>query len=199
MSSPMTAASTIGSSTNCACRAVDWHSRSADSQPGWRADPGAAAQPARRSMCWGVRRRVVVAVLAPRMLLGAPVFWYAPCRWRRRAAFGTLLVFGLARSGELAARASAADRDRGRRRLVGTDQLRPEHQPGRPVAGMLFWLMGDLADADRPGLPFIVLAAFVSTSRARDLNIATQGCCRRPRSALNTDRLRPSCTSSVPC
>ena len=139
----------------------------------------------------GVSGGASTAVLSA-MLLGAPVFWYAPAAGAG-ALLSTLLVFGLARSGE----------DWRSERLLLTGIVVAAGwsalisfvlsiSPAARLPGMLFWLMGDLADADRPGLPLVVLGAALlyCLLRARDLNIATQGLLQAAALGVNTGRLR---------
>ena len=64
--------------------------------------------------------------------------------------------------------------------------------PAGRLPGMLFWLMGDLADAHRPLPPLTLLACGLGLAmlRARDLNIATQGLLQAAALGINTRRLR---------
>jgi len=64
--------------------------------------------------------------------------------------------------------------------------------PATQLPGMLFWLMGDLGDATRPGLPLVLLAIglLLAVLRARDLNIATQGLLQAAALGVDTRRLR---------
>jgi iron complex transport system permease protein len=57
---------------------------------------------------------------------------------------------------------------------------------------MLFWLMGDLADATEPGLPLLILATGLTLAllRARDLNIAALGMLQAAALGVDTGRLR---------
>jgi len=64
--------------------------------------------------------------------------------------------------------------------------------PTTQLPGMLFWLMGDLGDATRPGLPLLLLTIglLLAMLRARDLNIATQGLLQAAALGVDTRRLR---------
>jgi iron complex transport system permease protein len=139
----------------------------------------------------GVSGGASTAVLTA-MLLAAPAAWYAPAA-AAGALLSTLLVFGLARSGD----------DWRSERLLLTGIVVAAGwsalisfvlsiSPATHLPGMLFWLMGDLADADRPGLPFAVLgtALLYCLLRARDLNIATQGLLQAAALGVDTGRLR---------
>ena len=64
--------------------------------------------------------------------------------------------------------------------------------PVTHLPGMLFWLMGDLADATEPAIPLILLGGGLALAlvRARDLNIATQGLLQAAALGVDTRRLR---------
>ncbi len=139
----------------------------------------------------GVSGGASIAVLIA-MLVALPAAWYAPVATVGALA-STLLVFGLTHHG---------------------DDWRSEHllltgvvvaagwsalisfvlsiSPATHLPGMLFWLMGDLADATRPGLAWAVLAIglLLSLLRARDLNIATHGMLQAAALGVDTQRLR---------
>ena len=64
--------------------------------------------------------------------------------------------------------------------------------PASQLPGMLFWLMGDLADADAPGIPLTLLAGGLGLAflRARDLNIVIPGLLQAAALGVDTRRLR---------
>ena len=139
----------------------------------------------------GVSGGAAAAVLTS-MLIGLPALWHTPA-----AAVGalssTLLVFGLTRSGD--------DWRSDRLLLTGVVVAAGwsalisfvlSVSPAAKLPGMLFWLMGDLADADRPAVPLSLLAIGLALAflRARDLNIATQGLLQAAALGIDTDRLR---------
>ena len=139
----------------------------------------------------GVSGGASAAVLAV-MLLAVPGHWHTPAALAG-ALLSTLLVFGLAHSGD----------DWRSERLLLTGIVVAAGwsalisfvlsiSPATQLPGMLFWLMGDLADATEPLLPLAVLAAglLLSLARARDLNIATQGLLQAAALGVDTRRLR---------
>jgi iron complex transport system permease protein len=139
----------------------------------------------------GVSGGAASAVLIA-MLLSLPVHWHTP------AAFGgallsTLLVFGITRHGD--------DWRSDRLLLTGVVVAAGwsalisfvlSVSPASRLPGMLFWLMGDLADATEPTVPLALLAAGVALAliRARDLNIATRGLLQAAALGVDTRRLR---------
>jgi iron complex transport system permease protein len=139
----------------------------------------------------GISGGAAAAVLTA-MLLALPGLWYTPAA-AAGALLSTLLVFGLARGGDdwrsdrllLTGIVVAA----GWSALIG---FVLSISPARQLPGMLFWLMGDLADADEPGIPLTLLAGGLGLAflRARDLNIATQGLLQAAALGINTRRLR---------
>ena len=139
----------------------------------------------------GISGGASAAVLGA-MLLALPVLWYAPAAIGG-ALLSTLLVFGLARSGD--------DWRSDRLLLTGIVVAAGwsalisfvlSISPATSLPGMLFWLMGDLAHATEPGLPLALLAAglLLALLRARDLNIATQGMLQAAALGVDTRRLR---------
>ena len=64
--------------------------------------------------------------------------------------------------------------------------------PDTGLRGMLFWLMGDLSDADMPGVSALLLAlGLVAALRyARDLNLLARGGRQAAVLGVDTDRLR---------
>lgn len=139
----------------------------------------------------GISGGAAAAVLTS-MLLALPSLWYTPAA-AAGALLSTLLVFGLARS---------ADDWRSDRLLLtgivvaaGWSALISfvlSVSPASQLPGMLFWLMGDLADALEPGVPLLILACGLALAfvRARDLNIATQGLLQAAALGIDTRRLR---------
>jgi len=139
----------------------------------------------------GISGGAAAAVLTS-MLLALPSPWYTPAA-AAGALLSTLLVFGLARS---------ADDWRSDRLLLtgivvaaGWSALISfvlSVSPASQLPGMLFWLMGDLADALEPGVPLLILACGLALAfvRARDLNIATQGLLQAAALGIDTRRLR---------
>jgi iron complex transport system permease protein len=123
----------------------------------------------------GVSGGAAAAVLAV-MLLGWSAAWHAPAAFGG-ALFSMLLVFALGRAGRwqtsrllLTGVVVAA----GWSALISfVLSLSP---PVR-LPGMLFWLMGDLGDADRPLLPGLVLLVGlgIGLALARDLNVTVLG------------------------
>jgi iron complex transport system permease protein len=139
----------------------------------------------------GVSGGAATAVLTA-MLLSLPSVWYTPAA-AVGALFSTLLVFGLTRSGD--------DWHSDRLLLTGIVVAAGwsalisfvlSVSPASQLPGMLFWLMGDLADANKPGLPLTLLAVGLTLAflRARDLNIATQGLLQAAALGIDTRRLR---------
>ena len=139
----------------------------------------------------GVSGGASAAVLGA-MLLTLPSHWYTPAAVAG-AMLSTLLVFGLARSGQ----------DWRSNRLLLTGIVVAAGwsalisfvlsiSPATQLPGMLFWLMGDLADATEPGLPMALLAGglLFAMIRARDLNIAAQGLLQAAALGVDTRRLR---------
>jgi iron complex transport system permease protein len=139
----------------------------------------------------GISGGASAAVLGA-MLLALPGIYYAPAAVGG-ALLSTLLVFGLARSGN--------DWRSDRLLLTGIVVAAGwsalisfvlSVSPASRLPGMLFWLMGDLADATQPGLPLTLLAGglLLTLLRARDLNIATQGLLQAAALGVDTQRLR---------
>jgi len=139
----------------------------------------------------GVSGGAATAVLTV-MLLSLPSLWYTPAA-AVGALFSTLLVFGLTRSGD--------DWHSDRLLLTGIVVAAGwsalisfvlSVSPASQLPGMLFWLMGDLADANKPGPPLTLLAVglVLAVLRARDLNIATQGLLQAAALGIDTRRLR---------
>jgi iron complex transport system permease protein len=139
----------------------------------------------------GVSGGASAAVLLA-MLLALPAAWYTPAAVAG-ALLSTLLVFGLARHGD--------DWRADRLLLTGIVVAAGwsalisfvlSMSPAAQLPGMLFWLMGDLGDATRPGIPLLVLGAglLLALLRARDLNIATQGLLQAAALGVDTGRLR---------
>lgn len=139
----------------------------------------------------GVSGGASAAVLSA-MLLALPAASYTPAALAG-ALFSTLLVFGLARRGD--------DWRADRLLLTGIViaagwsaliSFALSISPTTQLPGMLFWLMGDLADATRPAVPLLVLGAglLIALLRARDLNIATQGLLQAAALGVDTRRLR---------
>jgi len=139
----------------------------------------------------GVSGGASAAVLSC-MLLALPGFWYTPAA-AVGALFSTLLVFGLTRS--------ADDWHADRLLLTGIVVAAGwsalisfvlSISPSGQLPGMLFWLMGDLSDANRPVLPLSLLGIGLTLAylRARDLNIATQGLLQAAALGIDTRRLR---------
>lgn len=64
--------------------------------------------------------------------------------------------------------------------------------PDNKLQGMLFWLMGDLAQADRPGLAWAVLGVVLLAILpfARELNVLTRGADQALALGVRVDRLR---------
>ena len=137
----------------------------------------------------GVSGGAAVAVLGA-MLLGLPLAWHAPVAFGG-ALVSMLLLFALAHRGNwntarllltgvvLAAGWSAL--------ISFILSLSPQGQ----LPGMLFWLMGDLADALDPGLPWLVLLAGLAGGLllAPRLNIAVRGTLRARALGVETQRL----------
>ena len=105
-------------------------------------------------------------------------------------AVGTLLVFGLTHAGD--------DWRSDRLLLTGVVVAAGwaalisfvlSVTPGNRLPGMLFWLMGDLGDADRPLLPLAILGVALPLTmlRARDLNVATRGLLQAAAAMGNSD------------
>jgi iron complex transport system permease protein len=131
------------------------------------------------------------AVLAA-MLLGLSASWYPPAALGG-ALLSTLIVFGL----------GARTTGQGSDRLLLTGVVVAAGwaalisfvlsiSPAAQLPGMLFWLMGDLSDADRPGIPVIVLLVglLYALWRARDLNLAAHGPLQAAALGVNPLRLR---------
>ena len=139
----------------------------------------------------GVSGGAATAVLGA-MLLSLPGLWHTPAA-AAGAMFSTLLVFGLTRN---------ADDWHGDRLLLtgvvvaaGWSALIGfilSISPASQLPGMLFWLMGDLANAHQPLAPLGLLIGGLGLAmlRARDLNIATQGLLQAAALGINTRRLR---------
>jgi iron complex transport system permease protein len=137
----------------------------------------------------GVSGGAAAAVLAV-MLLGWQAVWHAPAAFGG-ALFSMLLVFALGRAGRwqtsrllLTGIVVAA----GWSALISfVLSLSP---PVR-LPGMLFWLMGDLGDADRPLLPGLVLLAGLGLglALARDLNVTVLGATRAMALGVRLGRL----------
>jgi len=139
----------------------------------------------------GISGGAATAVLGA-MLLSLPGLWHTPAA-AGGALLSTLLVFGLTRN---------ADDWHGDRLLLtgvvvaaGWSALIGfilSVSPAGRLPGMLFWLMGDLADAHRPLVPLGLLIGGLGLAmlRARDLNIATQGLLQAAALGINTQRLR---------
>ncbi|MDJ0741328.1 MAG: iron ABC transporter permease [Gammaproteobacteria bacterium] len=139
----------------------------------------------------GVSGGAAAAVLGA-MLLALPAAWYTPLA-AAGALLSTLLVFGLTRRGD--------DWRSDRLLLTGVVVAAGWSAlisfvlgiaPGERLPGMLFWLMGDLGDATRPGVPLLVLLVALPLAlwRARDLNIATRGLLQAAALGVDTTRLR---------
>ncbi|MCG6967049.1 MAG: iron ABC transporter permease [Chromatiaceae bacterium] len=139
----------------------------------------------------GVSGGAATAVLLA-MLLTLPGAWYTPAALGG-ALLSTLLVFGMARHGD--------DWHGDRLLLTGVVVAAGwgalisfvlSISPAVQLPGMLFWLMGDLADATRPGVPLLVLATglLLARLRARELNIASQGLLQAAALGVDTRRLR---------
>ncbi len=138
----------------------------------------------------GVSGGAAVAMLGA-MLAGWPLVWQPPAAFVGALA-SVLLLFVLARRGRwnttvllltgvvLAAGWSA----------VVSFLL--SLAPGRRLPGMLFWLMGDLSDLDRPLLPGITLALALAAAlwMAPGLNLATRGMTRAHALGVDTRRLQ---------
>jgi iron complex transport system permease protein len=131
------------------------------------------------------------AVLAA-MLFGVSAAWYAPAALGG-ALLSTLIVFGLGTRGS----------EPGGDRLLLTGVVVAAGwaalisfvlsiSPAARLPGMLFWLMGDLSDADRPGVPLAVLLCglLFGLWRARDLNLAVHGALQAAALGVNPTRLR---------
>jgi len=139
----------------------------------------------------GVSGGASAAVLGA-MLLGLPALWQTPVA-ALGALLSTLLVFSLSRG---------SDSWHGDRLLLtgvvvaaGWSALISfvlSISPGARLPGMLFWLLGDLSDADRPGLALGLLLAGLAFGllRARDLNLAAQGLLQAAALGVDTRRLR---------
>ncbi len=139
----------------------------------------------------GISGGASAAVLGT-MLLGLPALWHT-LGALGGALFSTLLVFGLSRRG---------GDWRGERLLLtgvviaaGWSALISfvlSTSPPVRLPGMLFWLMGDLSDADRPLLPLLLLGLglLATLARARDLNLASQGLLQAAALGVDTGRLR---------
>ncbi len=138
----------------------------------------------------GVSGGAAAAVLGA-MLLGWGAAWHAPAAFA--GALGSmLLVFALGRAGEwqlprllLTGVVVAA----GWGALISfVLSLSP---PVR-LPGMLFWLMGDLSDADAPLLPSATLLAGlgVALTIARDLNLSVHGSARAQALGVEVRRLQ---------
>ena len=139
----------------------------------------------------GISGGAAAAVLVA-MLMAIPGLWHTPAA-AAGALLSTLLVFGLARGGD--------DWRSDRLLLTGIVVAAGwsalisfvlSISPARQLPGMLFWLMGDLADADEPAIPLALLAGGLGLAyvRARDLNIATQGLLQAAALGIDTRRLR---------
>jgi iron complex transport system permease protein len=126
------------------------------------------------------------------MLLGLPAAWHTAAALAG-ALLSTLLVFGLAHRGD--------DWRSDRLLLTGIVvaagwsaliSFTLSVSPATRLPGMLFWLMGDLGDATRPGVPLAVLAGGLALMllRARDLNIAALGLLQAAALGVDTYRLR---------
>ncbi len=126
------------------------------------------------------------------MLLSLPAHWHTPAAFSG-ALLSTLMVFGITRHGD--------DWRSDRLLLTGVVVAAGwsalisfvlSVSPASRLPGMLFWLMGDLADATEPAVPLALLAAGVALAltRARDLNIATRGLLQAAALGVNTRRLR---------
>jgi iron complex transport system permease protein len=126
------------------------------------------------------------------MLLGLASATYAPAALAG-ALLSTLLVFGL----------SGNSRDSRGDRLLLTGVVVAAGwaalisfvlsvSPATQLPGMLFWLMGDLGDADRPGMPWLVLLGGIGFGllRARDLNLSVHGTLQAAALGVDTRRLR---------
>jgi iron complex transport system permease protein len=139
----------------------------------------------------GISGGASAAVLGA-MLMALPAPWYTPVA-ACGALASTLLVFGLTRH---------ADDWRSDRLLLtgvivaaGWSALISfvlSISPTARLPGMLFWLMGDLSDTDRPALPLLLLTGglLLALLRARDLNIAAQGMLQAAALGVDTRRLR---------
>jgi iron complex transport system permease protein len=139
----------------------------------------------------GVSGGASAAVLVA-MLMTLPASWHTAAALAG-ALISTLLVFGITRRG---------DDWRGDRLLLtgvvvaaGWSALISfvlSISPVTHLPGMLFWLMGDLADATEPAIPLALLGAGLALAlvRARDLNIATQGLLQAAALGVDTRRLR---------
>jgi iron complex transport system permease protein len=139
----------------------------------------------------GISGGASAAVLGA-MLLGLPALWHTPVA-ATGALFSTLLVFSLSRAGD--------DWRSDRLLLTGVVVAAGwsalisfvlSVSPALRLPGMLFWLMGDLSDADRPGLALGLLLAGLAFGvlRARDLNLAAQGLLQAAALGVDTRRLR---------
>lgn len=139
----------------------------------------------------GVSGGAATAVLFA-LLLGMPALWLTPAA-ASGALLSTLLVFGLTRSGD----------DWRSDRLLLTGVIVAAGwsavisfvlsvSPTERLPSMLFWLMGDLGDATRPGVPLtlLLIALPLLMLRARDLNLASQGLLQAAALGVNTERLR---------
>ena len=139
----------------------------------------------------GISGGAATAVLCA-MLLSLPSLWHTPAA-ASGALLSTLLVFGLTRSGD--------DWHGDRLLLTGVVVAAGwsaiisfilSVSPAGQLPGMLFWLMGDLADAHRPLPPLLLLGCGLALAmlRARDLNIATQGLLQAAALGVDTRRLQ---------
>ena len=139
----------------------------------------------------GISGGAATAVLTA-MLLGLPMIWHTPGALIG-ALFSTLLVFGLSRGG--------GEWHSERLLLTGVViaagwaaliSFVLSISPAVRLPGMLFWLMGDLSDADRPLIPLVLLCAGLLAAlwRARDLNLAAQGLLQAAALGVDTRRLR---------
>jgi iron complex transport system permease protein len=139
----------------------------------------------------GISGGAAAAVLGA-MLLGLPALWHTPLA-AAGALLSTLLVFSLSRGGD----------DWGSDRLLLTGVVVAAGwsalisfvlsvSPALRLPGMLFWLMGDLGDADRPGpaLGLLLAGLLFGLLRARDLNLAAQGMLQAAALGVDTTRLR---------
>jgi len=137
----------------------------------------------------GISGGAAVAVLGA-MLLGLPLAWQAPAAFSG-ALLSVLLVFVLARgrgwditrlllTGVVVAAGWSA-------MIAFILSLSPPVQ----LPGMLFWLMGDLSDADQPLLPWsvLLLGLAVALPLAQQLNLAAQGEMRAAALGVNLHRL----------
>jgi iron complex transport system permease protein len=139
----------------------------------------------------GVSGGASAAVLAT-LLIGLPVAWQPGLAFVG-AAFSMALVFALGRRGGVLAverlLLTGVVVATGWAALIGfTLSVAPPAQ----LPGMLFFLMGDLADAPTPWPAVLVLAAGLALALAfaRDLNLLTLGELRAATLGVETGRLR---------